>query len=114
MSLQSVSNMKLLRYLELFFHIKSSKLNVSSEVGVLATLQMLSSHVWPVSTVLGGAVQAHSGGFSSCGALGHVGSLWHMDLVFPQHVGSSQTRDQTCVPCTGRRTLNHWTTREVQ
>lgn len=55
MSLQSVSNMKLLRYLELFFHIKSSKLNVSSEVGVLATLQMLSSHVWPVSTVLGGA-----------------------------------------------------------
>ena len=29
-----------------------------------------------------------------------------------RHVGSSQTRDQTCVPCTGR-TLNSWTTREV-
>ena len=23
------------------------------------------------------------------------------------------TRDQTCVPCVGRRILNHWTTREV-
>ena len=29
-------------------------------------------------------------------------------------MGSSQTRDQTCVPCIGRQILNHWTTREVQ
>ena len=28
--------------------------------------------------------------------------LWH-----------SQSRDQTCTPCIGRRNLNHWTTREV-
>ena len=26
---------------------------------------------------------------------------------------SSLTRDQTCVPCIGRRILYHWTTREV-
>ena len=32
----------------------------------------------------------------------------------PRHVGSSQTRDRTHVPCTGRRILNLWTAREVQ
>ena len=26
---------------------------------------------------------------------------------------SSLTRDQTCTPCIGRRSLNHWTAREV-
>ena len=26
---------------------------------------------------------------------------------------SSLTRDQTCTPCTGKRSRNHWTTREV-
>ena len=36
-----------------------------------------------------------------------------MGLVAPQHVVSSQTRYQACVPCTGRQILNHWTTREV-
>ena len=35
-----------------------------------------------------------------------------MGLVALQHVGSSQTRDQTCVPCIGR-ILNHRTTRET-
>ena len=39
--------------------------------------------------------------------------LWHTGLVAPQHAGSSWTRDQTQVPCTGRRILNHCTTREV-
>ena len=29
------------------------------------------------------------------------------------HVGSSQTRDLTGVPCIARQTLNHWTTREA-
>ena len=33
--------------------------------------------------------------------------------VAPQHVESSWPRDQTFVPCIGRRTLNHWTTWEV-
>ena len=36
-----------------------------------------------------------------------------MGLVAPQHVGSSQTRAQTCVPCIGRRILNHCITRKV-
>ena len=43
-------------------------------------------------------------GFSSCGPVG---------LVAPRHVGSSWTRGRTCVPCTGRWILSHWTTREV-
>ena len=31
----------------------------------------------------------------------------------PRHVGSSQTRAQTRVPCIGRQTLNHFATREA-
>ena len=26
---------------------------------------------------------------------------------------NSLTRDQTCTPCVGKRSLNHWTTRDV-
>ena len=49
-------------------------------------------------------------------------SLWWLHLlpalvarasVALQHVGSSQTRDRTRVPCIGRQTLNHCATREV-
>ena len=36
-----------------------------------------------------------------------------MELVAPQHVESSWTRDRTCVPCIGRQILIHCTTREV-
>ena len=61
---------------------------------------------------------------SNCGtrALGHAGcsscspqarSLQHMGLVTLRHVGSSQTRDRTHVPCNGRPILNHWATREA-
>ena len=35
-------------------------------------------------------------------------------LAALQHVGSSQNRDRTCVPSTGRWILNNWTTREAQ
>ena len=35
-------------------------------------------------------------------------------LVAPRHVGSSQTRARTRVPCIGRQTLNHCATREAQ
>ena len=65
-------------------------------------------------------------GFSSCGTwaqqLWLAGSrtqaqqaqqLQHTGLVALQHVGSSRTRERTCVPCIGRRILNHHTTREV-
>ena len=41
---------------------------------------------------------------SSCGSRG---------LAAPRHVGSSQTRVRTHVPCTSRQTLNHCTTREA-
>ena len=34
-------------------------------------------------------------------------------LVAPRHVGSSQTRARTRVPCIGRRILNHCATREA-
>ena len=36
-----------------------------------------------------------------------------MGSVAPQHVGSSQTRNQTRVPCNGRQILIRCTTREV-
>ena len=49
-------------------------------------------------------------GFSCCGA---QAQLWRVGLVAPRHVGSSQARARTCVPCIGRRILNHCTTREV-
>ena len=39
--------------------------------------------------------------------------LWCAGLVALRHVGSSQTRGQTRVPCIGRWMLNPWTAREV-
>ena len=41
---------------------------------------------------------------SNCGSRGPAA---------PRHVGSSQTRSRTRVPCIGRRTLNHCATREA-
>ena len=37
----------------------------------------------------------------------------HTGPVAPRHVGSSQTRAQTRIPCTGRQTPNHCATREA-
>ena len=42
-----------------------------------------------------------------------AGSLQHMGLVTLRHMGSSQTRDRTHVPCIGRPILNHWATKEA-
>ena len=39
--------------------------------------------------------------------------LWLTGPVAPRHVGSSQTRARTRVPCIGRQTLNHCATREA-
>ena len=39
--------------------------------------------------------------------------LWHKVLDAPRYVESSQTWGRIYVPSTGRRVLNHWTTREV-
>ena len=47
------------------------------------------------------------------GSRAQAQQLWHTGLVAPWHVGSSRTRDRTCVRCIGRWTLNNCTTREV-
>ena len=39
--------------------------------------------------------------------------LWLTGRVAPRHVGSSQTRARTRVPCIGRQTPNHCATREA-
>ena len=54
---------------------------------------------------------------SRCGAQApdaQAQQLWLTGLVAPRHVGSSQTRARTRVPCIGRQTPNHCTTREAQ
>ena len=55
-----------------------------------------------------GARASHCISLSSSGtwALGYVG------LAVSSQVGSSRNMNWTHVPCTGRRILNHWTTRE--
>ena len=53
---------------------------------------------------------------SSCGSRApdvQAQQLWLTGLVVPRHVGSSQTRAGTRVPCIGRQTLNHCATREA-
>ena len=72
---------------------------------------------------------SHCSGLSRCGAwalgtraqeLWLTGSraqaqqLWCTGSVALQHVGSSQTRARTRVPCIGRQILNHCATREAQ
>ena len=39
--------------------------------------------------------------------------MWLTGPAAPRHVGSSQTRARTHVPCIGRQTLNHCATREA-
>ena len=39
--------------------------------------------------------------------------MWLTGSVAPRHVGSSQTRARTRVPCIGRQTPNHCATREA-
>ena len=65
--------------------------------------------------LLGGTV-SQCGGFSCCrgqapGARASVGAartqlLWHTGSVALRHVGSSQTRDRTHVPCLGKWILS--------
>ena len=53
---------------------------------------------------------------SCCGAQApdaQAQQLWLTGLVAPRHVGSSQTRARTHVPCIGRQILNHRATREA-
>ena len=68
------------------------------------------------ATLHRGARASHYHGLSCCGAQvpdAQAQQLWLTGLVAPRHVGSSQTRAQTRVPCIGRQTLNHRATREA-
>ena len=59
---------------------------------------------------------SHHRGLSCCGAQApdaQAQQLWLTGPVAPRHVGSSQTRVRTRVPCIGRQTLNHCATREA-
>ena len=63
-----------------------------------------------------GARASHYCGLSYCRAQApdaQAQQLWLMGPVAPRHVGSSQTRARTPVPCIGRQTLNHCATREA-
>ena len=63
-----------------------------------------------------GARASHYRGLSCCGAQApdtQAQQLWLTGPAAPWHVGSSQTRARTCVPCIGRQILNHCATREA-
>ena len=68
------------------------------------------------ATLHRGARASHYRGLSCCGAQApdaQAQQLWLTGPVAPRHVGSSQTRARTCVPCIGRQILNHCATREA-
>ena len=59
---------------------------------------------------------SHCRGLSCCGAQApdaQAQQLWLTGPAAPRHVGSSQTRARTRVPCIGRQVLNHCATREA-
>ena len=68
------------------------------------------------ATLHRGAQASHYRGLSCWGAQApdaQAQQLWLTGLVAPRHVGSSQTRARTRVPCIGRQILNHCATREA-
>ena len=81
----------------------------SSLAVVLGLLIAVNSVEHRFSGVQASVVAAH--GLGTCASLAL--ELRCTGLVALQHVGSSQTRDQTYVPCIDRWILNCWTTREV-
>ena len=83
---------------------------------VFVSVRGLSLAVASGATLHRGARASHYRGLSCCGAQApdaQAQQLWLTGQVAPRHVGSSQTRARTRVPCTGRQTLNHCTTREA-
>ena len=71
---------------------------------------------WAGATLHCGVCTSHCCGFSCCRAwlLGYKCSTWGAWAELHQgHVGSSQTRARTCVPCIGWWILIHCTTREA-
>ena len=68
------------------------------------------------ATLHRGTRASHCRGLSCCGAQApdaQAQQLWRTGPVAPRHVGSSQTRARTRVPCIGRQILNHCATREA-
>ena len=68
------------------------------------------------ATLHRGARASHYRGLPCCGAQApdaQAQQLWLTGPAAPWHVGSSQTRARTRVPCIGRQTLNHCATREA-
>ena len=64
-----------------------------------------------------GARASHHHGPSRCGAQApdaQAQQLWLTGPAAPRHVGSSQTRARTRVPCISRQTPNHCATREAR
>ena len=87
-----------------------------SLVTVLRLLLMVASLVAEHGLSSVQASAAAACGLRTCGswAPGHsLSQLWDTGLAFLQPVGSSQTRDWSCVPRTERRTLHHWTNQEA-
>ena len=68
------------------------------------------------ATLHHGARASHHRSLSCCGAQApdaQAQQLWLTGPFAPRHVGSSQTRARTRVPCIGRQTPNHCATREA-
>ena len=70
--------------------------------------------LWSMYSRHAGSVIA-ARGLSNCSFAGSrtQTQFWHTVLVAPRHVESSQTRNQTHVPCTGRQIAIYRITREV-
>ena len=69
------------------------------------------------ATLHHGARASRHRGLSRCGPQApdaQAQQLWLTGPAAPRHVGSSQTRARTRVPCIGRQTPNHCATREAQ
>ena len=76
-----------------------------------------SLQLWQAGATLHrGARASHHRGLSRCGAQApdaQAQQLWPTGPAAPRHVGSSQTRARTRVPCISRHILNHCATREA-
>ena len=75
-----------------------------SERGLLSSCGVRASRHGAFSCCRAQALRGIASVAVACGLSCFARSMWDL---------SSQSRDQTHVPCTGRRILNHWTTKEV-
>ena len=104
-------------FIDFFFFFNVFIYLFMAVLGLRFCARAFSRVLWQVGATLHHGVRAsHYRGLSCCGAQApdaQAQQLWLTVLVAPQHVGSSQTRARTHVPCTGRQILNHCATREA-